>query len=89
MYSTHTKKKAFCVSKMSSGPLPEGEVSRKFAFDDSTVSFSIILIMIIIILFSLKSFAFSFFSSMFWQFVPLHLFMTLLSMCHMNPFILY
>lgn len=28
VYSTHTKKKAFCISKMSSGPLAEGEVSR-------------------------------------------------------------
>lgn len=26
VYSTHTKKKAFFVSKMSSGPLAEGEV---------------------------------------------------------------
>lgn len=27
MYSTHTKKKAFCISKMSSGSPAEGEVS--------------------------------------------------------------
>lgn len=27
VYSTHTKKKAFCISKLSSGPQPVGEVS--------------------------------------------------------------
>ncbi|KAM8748663.1 chromatin assembly factor 1 subunit B isoform 1-T2 [Acanthopagrus schlegelii] len=40
VYSTHTKKKAFCVSKMSSGPLPEGEVKQYRMFhDDSMRSF--------------------------------------------------
>uniref|UniRef100_A0A4W6CEB2 Chromatin assembly factor 1, subunit B n=1 Tax=Lates calcarifer TaxID=8187 RepID=A0A4W6CEB2_LATCA len=40
VYSTHTKKKAFCISKMSSGPLAEGEVSLNFAFNDTQVSHS-------------------------------------------------
>ncbi|XP_030614302.1 chromatin assembly factor 1 subunit B [Archocentrus centrarchus] len=40
VYSTHTKKKAFCVSKMSSGPLAEGEVKQYRMFhDDSMRSF--------------------------------------------------
>ncbi|XP_034549827.1 chromatin assembly factor 1 subunit B [Notolabrus celidotus] len=40
VYSTHTKKKAFCVSKMSSGPLAEGEVKQHRMFhDDSMRSF--------------------------------------------------
>uniref|UniRef100_A0A3Q2XJ08 Chromatin assembly factor 1 subunit B n=1 Tax=Haplochromis burtoni TaxID=8153 RepID=A0A3Q2XJ08_HAPBU len=40
VYSTHTKKKAFSISKMSSGPLAEGEVSRYRMFhDDSMRSF--------------------------------------------------
>lgn len=33
VYSTHTKKKAFCVSKMTSGPLADGEVCRNFGFN--------------------------------------------------------
>lgn len=37
VYSTHTKKKAFCISKMSSGPLADGEVSRNFALLDDTL----------------------------------------------------
>ncbi len=43
VYSTHTKKKAFCISKMSSGPFAEGEVSKTFAFDDTQLSLSIVL----------------------------------------------
>ncbi|TKS67074.1 Chromatin assembly factor 1 subunit B [Collichthys lucidus] len=40
VYSTHTKKKAFCVSKMSSGPLAEGEAKQYRMFhDDSMRSF--------------------------------------------------
>ncbi|XP_060909471.1 chromatin assembly factor 1 subunit B [Labrus mixtus] len=40
VYSTHTKKKAFCVSKMSSGPQAEGEVKQHRMFhDDSMRSF--------------------------------------------------
>uniref|UniRef100_A0A8C4IV29 Chromatin assembly factor 1, subunit B n=1 Tax=Dicentrarchus labrax TaxID=13489 RepID=A0A8C4IV29_DICLA len=40
VYSTHTKKKAFCISKMSSGPLAEGEVKQYRMFhDDSMRSF--------------------------------------------------
>ncbi|KAG7244099.1 hypothetical protein INR49_005770 [Caranx melampygus] len=40
VYSTHTKKKAFCVSKMSSGPLAEGEAKQFRIFhDDSMRSF--------------------------------------------------
>uniref|UniRef100_A0A665U216 CAF1B/HIR1 beta-propeller domain-containing protein n=1 Tax=Echeneis naucrates TaxID=173247 RepID=A0A665U216_ECHNA len=40
VYSTHTKKKAFCISKMSSGPLAEGEVKQYRIFhDDSMRSF--------------------------------------------------
>ncbi|XP_041662430.1 chromatin assembly factor 1 subunit B [Cheilinus undulatus] len=40
VYSTHTKKKAFCVSKMSSGPLADGEVKQYRMFhDDSMRSF--------------------------------------------------
>ncbi|KAK5920926.1 hypothetical protein CgunFtcFv8_024675 [Champsocephalus gunnari] len=40
VYSTHTKKKAFCISKMSSGPLAEGEVKQHRMFhDDSMRSF--------------------------------------------------
>ncbi|XP_028992735.1 chromatin assembly factor 1 subunit B [Betta splendens] len=40
VYSTHTKKKAFCISKMSSGPLPDGEVKQYRMFhDDSMRSF--------------------------------------------------
>lgn len=40
VYSTHTKKKAFCVSKMSSGPLADGEVKQSRMFhDDSMRSF--------------------------------------------------
>ncbi|XP_074550210.1 chromatin assembly factor 1 subunit B [Halichoeres trimaculatus] len=40
VYSTHTKKKAFCVSKMSSGPLAEGEIKQSRMFhDDSMRSF--------------------------------------------------
>lgn len=35
VYSTHTKKKAFCISKMSSGPLADGEVGIDVAFDDT------------------------------------------------------
>ncbi|XP_023271584.1 chromatin assembly factor 1 subunit B [Seriola lalandi dorsalis] len=40
VYSTHTKKKAFCISKMSSLPLAEGEVKQYRIFhDDSMRSF--------------------------------------------------
>ncbi|KAK2839890.1 hypothetical protein Q5P01_013630 [Channa striata] len=40
VYSTHTKKKAFCISKMNSGPLAEGEVKQYRMFhDDSMRSF--------------------------------------------------
>ncbi|XP_004557936.1 chromatin assembly factor 1 subunit B [Maylandia zebra] len=40
VYSTHTKKKAFSISKMSSGPLAEGEVKQYRMFhDDSMRSF--------------------------------------------------
>ncbi|KAM6934174.1 chromatin assembly factor 1 subunit B [Xenentodon cancila] len=40
VYSTHTKKKAFCISKMSSGPVAEGEVKQYRMFhDDSMRSF--------------------------------------------------
>uniref|UniRef100_UPI003AAC38A8 chromatin assembly factor 1 subunit B n=1 Tax=Centroberyx gerrardi TaxID=166262 RepID=UPI003AAC38A8 len=40
VYSTHTRKKAYCVSKMSSGPLGEGEVKPYRMFhDDSMRSF--------------------------------------------------
>ncbi|XP_003961900.1 chromatin assembly factor 1 subunit B [Takifugu rubripes] len=40
VYSTHTKKKAFCISKMSSGPLADGEVKQYRMFhDDSMRSF--------------------------------------------------
>ncbi|XP_019945463.1 chromatin assembly factor 1 subunit B [Paralichthys olivaceus] len=40
VYSAHTKKKAFCISKMSSGPLAEGEVKPHRIFhDDSMRSF--------------------------------------------------
>ncbi|MEQ2203843.1 Chromatin assembly factor 1 subunit B, partial [Xenoophorus captivus] len=40
VYSTHTKKKAFCVSKMSSGPLADGEAKQYRMFhDDSMRSF--------------------------------------------------
>ncbi|KAF3843167.1 hypothetical protein F7725_002016 [Dissostichus mawsoni] len=40
VYSTHTKKKAFSISKMSSGPLAEGEVKQHRMFhDDSMRSF--------------------------------------------------
>ncbi|XP_032386268.1 chromatin assembly factor 1 subunit B isoform X2 [Etheostoma spectabile] len=40
VYNTHTKKKAFCISKMSSGPLAEGEVKQYRMFhDDSMRSF--------------------------------------------------
>uniref|UniRef100_A0A7N8WZN2 Chromatin assembly factor 1 subunit B n=1 Tax=Mastacembelus armatus TaxID=205130 RepID=A0A7N8WZN2_9TELE len=40
VYSTHTKKKAFCISKMSSGPLGDGEVKQYRMFhDDSMRSF--------------------------------------------------
>ncbi|XP_076015331.1 chromatin assembly factor 1 subunit B-like [Genypterus blacodes] len=40
VYSAHTKKKAFCVSKMSSGPHGEGEVKQYRMFhDDSMRSF--------------------------------------------------
>ncbi|XP_037645457.1 chromatin assembly factor 1 subunit B [Sebastes umbrosus] len=40
VYSTHTKKKAFCISKMSSGPLAEGEAKPYRMFhDDSMRSF--------------------------------------------------
>ncbi|XP_049450097.1 chromatin assembly factor 1 subunit B [Epinephelus fuscoguttatus] len=40
VYSTHTKKKASCISKMSSGPLAEGEVKQYRMFhDDSMRSF--------------------------------------------------
>ncbi|XP_062257830.1 chromatin assembly factor 1 subunit B [Platichthys flesus] len=40
VYSAHTKKKAFSISKMSSGPLPEGEVKPHRIFhDDSMRSF--------------------------------------------------
>ncbi|XP_012735422.2 chromatin assembly factor 1 subunit B [Fundulus heteroclitus] len=40
VYSTHTKKKAFCVSKMSSAPLADGEVKQYRMFhDDSMRSF--------------------------------------------------
>uniref|UniRef100_H3D8V4 Chromatin assembly factor 1 subunit B n=1 Tax=Tetraodon nigroviridis TaxID=99883 RepID=H3D8V4_TETNG len=40
VYSTQTKKKAFCISKMSSGPLAEGEVKQYRMFhDDSMRSF--------------------------------------------------
>ncbi|CAL1582243.1 unnamed protein product [Knipowitschia caucasica] len=40
VYSTHTKKKAFCISKLSSGPVPEGD-SKPFRMfhDDSMRSF--------------------------------------------------
>uniref|UniRef100_A0A667WWM1 Chromatin assembly factor 1 subunit B n=1 Tax=Myripristis murdjan TaxID=586833 RepID=A0A667WWM1_9TELE len=38
VYSTHTRKKAYCVSKMSSGPIGEGEHYRMF-HDDSMRSF--------------------------------------------------
>uniref|UniRef100_A0A667WTE0 Chromatin assembly factor 1, subunit B n=1 Tax=Myripristis murdjan TaxID=586833 RepID=A0A667WTE0_9TELE len=40
VYSTHTRKKAYCVSKMSSGPIGEGEVKHYRMFhDDSMRSF--------------------------------------------------
>ncbi|KAG7466515.1 Chromatin assembly factor 1 subunit B [Solea senegalensis] len=40
VYNTHTKKKAFCISKMSSGPLAEGEAKQYRIFhDDSMRSF--------------------------------------------------
>uniref|UniRef100_A0A8C2ZRI3 Chromatin assembly factor 1 subunit B n=1 Tax=Cyclopterus lumpus TaxID=8103 RepID=A0A8C2ZRI3_CYCLU len=40
VYSTHTKKKAFSISKMSSGPLAEGEAKQHRMFhDDSMRSF--------------------------------------------------
>ncbi|KAM4561366.1 chromatin assembly factor 1 subunit B [Fundulus diaphanus] len=40
VYSTHTKKKAFCVSKMSSAPIADGEVKQYRMFhDDSMRSF--------------------------------------------------
>uniref|UniRef100_A0A7N6AIG2 Chromatin assembly factor 1 subunit B n=1 Tax=Anabas testudineus TaxID=64144 RepID=A0A7N6AIG2_ANATE len=40
VYSTHTKKKAFSISKMSSGPLADGEVKQYRMFhDDSMRSF--------------------------------------------------
>lgn len=40
VYNTHTKKKAFCISKMSSGQLSEGEVKQYRIFhDDSMRSF--------------------------------------------------
>lgn len=40
VYSTHTKKKAFCVSKLSSGPQAEGEAKQFRMFhDDSMRSF--------------------------------------------------
>ncbi|XP_056281780.1 chromatin assembly factor 1 subunit B [Pseudoliparis swirei] len=40
VYSTHTKKKAFSISKMSSGPLAEGEAKQQRMFhDDSMRSF--------------------------------------------------
>ncbi|KAK7939248.1 hypothetical protein WMY93_002574 [Mugilogobius chulae] len=40
VYSTHTKKKAFCISKLSSGPVPEGDVKPFRMFhDDSMRSF--------------------------------------------------
>ncbi|XP_041856767.1 chromatin assembly factor 1 subunit B [Melanotaenia boesemani] len=40
VYNTHTKKKAFCISKMSSGPLAEGEAKQYRMFhDDSMRSF--------------------------------------------------
>lgn len=35
VYSTHTKKKAFSISKMSSGPLADGEVSIHFTLNDT------------------------------------------------------
>lgn len=34
VYSTHTKKKAFCISKMSSGQPAEGEVCKIYFFKD-------------------------------------------------------
>nr|XP_020443757.1 chromatin assembly factor 1 subunit B [Monopterus albus] len=40
VYSTHTKKKAFCISKMNSGPLADGETKQYRMFhDDSMRSF--------------------------------------------------
>lgn len=40
VYSTHTKKKAFCISKLSSGPQPVGEAKQTRMFhDDSMRSF--------------------------------------------------
>uniref|UniRef100_A0A3B4A585 Chromatin assembly factor 1 subunit B n=1 Tax=Periophthalmus magnuspinnatus TaxID=409849 RepID=A0A3B4A585_9GOBI len=40
VYSTHTKKKAFCISKLSSGPVPEGDAKPFRMFhDDSMRSF--------------------------------------------------
>ncbi|KAM4559254.1 chromatin assembly factor 1 subunit B isoform 1-T2 [Odontesthes bonariensis] len=40
VYSPHTRKKAFCISKMSSGPLAEGEIKQYRMFhDDSMRSF--------------------------------------------------